>query len=119
MILSVFGTGHMGQALVRGLLQKKAVMPQQVRLFDADQAKAAEFAASVGACHSLTSRQTVSGAAGLASAGYETAAGLHRGRGQPQPATPTGRTGSGSCPCDAQHPGPGRCRRQCCLFFRC
>ena len=62
MILSVFGTGHMGQALVRGLLQKNAVMPQQVRLFDADQAKAAEFAASVGACHSLTSRQAVSGA---------------------------------------------------------
>ena len=62
MILSVIGTGNMGQAMVRGLLQKKAVTAGQVRLYDIDLAKAAACAEKLGTSHCRTLQEAISGA---------------------------------------------------------
>ena len=49
MKLSVFGTGNMGQAMIRGLLGKQAVRAQDLRLYDKDTQKAAALADETGA----------------------------------------------------------------------
>nr|MBP8990229.1 NAD(P)-binding domain-containing protein [Clostridia bacterium] len=49
MILSVIGTGNMGKALISGLLHKGALPAESLLLYDIDQDKAKELAASVGA----------------------------------------------------------------------
>ncbi|HBP37463.1 MAG TPA: pyrroline-5-carboxylate reductase, partial [Clostridiales bacterium] len=48
MILAVIGTGNMGQALTRGFLRQKLLTGESLRLYDADQNKAGEFARETG-----------------------------------------------------------------------
>lgn len=49
MDLAVIGTGNMGQALVRGFLQRNLLQGSNIRLYDTDQEKAAAFASDIGA----------------------------------------------------------------------
>ncbi|MEA4888262.1 MAG: pyrroline-5-carboxylate reductase [Clostridiaceae bacterium] len=49
MILAVIGTGNMGQALVSGFIRQALIRPDDLRLFDPDQAKLTKFAESLGA----------------------------------------------------------------------
>jgi pyrroline-5-carboxylate reductase len=49
MELAVIGTGNMGQALVRSFLQQKLIEGPNIRAFDTEPGKAAEFALAIGA----------------------------------------------------------------------
>lgn len=49
MILALIGTGNMGQALAKGIIDRQIVPPADVRLYDADHAKCIAFANSIGA----------------------------------------------------------------------
>lgn len=49
MILALIGTGNMGQALAKGIIDRQVVSPADVRLYDADRAKCMAFADSIGA----------------------------------------------------------------------
>ena len=49
MILALIGSGNMGQALVKGVLQQNLLSGSDIRVFDTDLDKAADFAKSVGA----------------------------------------------------------------------
>ncbi len=48
MILAVIGTGNMGQALVTGFLRKGVLKPNEIRLYDIDENKAAAFSKKTG-----------------------------------------------------------------------
>ncbi|MDW7659033.1 MAG: pyrroline-5-carboxylate reductase, partial [Bacillota bacterium] len=62
MNLSVFGTGNMGQAMIRGLLAKRAVKAQDLRLYDKDIQKAAALADEIGAVSCTEIEQALTGA---------------------------------------------------------
>jgi pyrroline-5-carboxylate reductase len=61
MNLSVFGTGNMGQAMIRGLLGKQAVRAQDLRLYDKDAQKAAALADETGAVACAVPDQALAG----------------------------------------------------------
>lgn len=61
MNLSVFGTGNMGQALIRGMLAKRAVMAHDLRLYDKDLQKAAALADEIGAVSCSDPDQALAG----------------------------------------------------------
>ncbi|NLO37496.1 MAG: pyrroline-5-carboxylate reductase [Clostridiaceae bacterium] len=62
MVLAVIGTGNMGRALTEGMVRTQTLDPLQIRLFDADSAKAKALALSLGASACLSLEDAVSGA---------------------------------------------------------
>lgn len=59
MVLALIGCGNMGQAMVRGFLQKKLLSGQDIRLFDSDTDKTATLAAETGAVVCGSAAETV------------------------------------------------------------
>ncbi len=62
MVLAVIGTGNMGRALAEGLVRTQTLEPRQIRLHDADQAKAQALAKSLGATVCCAPEDAVTGA---------------------------------------------------------
>ena len=59
MVLSVIGTGQMGQALIRGMIQNEVLHPDHLRLFDVDRRKAEETASQYGGMVCRTAEMAV------------------------------------------------------------
>ena len=62
MVLALIGCGNMGQAMVRGFLQKNLLTGSDLRLFDSDHNKLLEFAGQVSATACESSAAAVEGA---------------------------------------------------------
>jgi pyrroline-5-carboxylate reductase len=60
MVLSVIGTGQMGQALIQGMIQNQAIEPDNVWLYDSDKAKVTAIAEQYGAHISQSAEQAAS-----------------------------------------------------------
>ena len=62
MVLALIGCGNMGQAMVRGFLQQGLLTGTQIRLFDSDQEKTADFAGLIAAQACVSAQAAVTGA---------------------------------------------------------
>ena len=62
MVLALIGCGNMGQAMVRGFLQQNLLTGAEIRLFDSDQVKSADFAGQIVATACESAMAAVTGA---------------------------------------------------------
>lgn len=60
MVLALIGSGNMGQAMARGFLQQNLLTGSDIRLYDSDPEKGAEFARQIGAVDCESASDAVS-----------------------------------------------------------